>query len=200
MGLEYFSSLSTIFLLCAFIVTCPDLHKLLRSSPPGSMSSWAPHSPMCGGRMKMPARGRVARHALSLHFLATGWGDSGSRGARLNGDGEEVPGDRRRKLAATCQEKPKNRGLEKPRTTKTDSVGRAGAVVWRGAGLRLAGCLGPAMTFRSATCVDGAPALGLRQWCCAGVGSLAIKAIGSRVWFSVRCQQVYKKQTMKLEK
>jgi hypothetical protein len=53
----------------------------------------------------------------------TGWGDSMSRGARLNGCGEEVLGDRRRKLAATCQEKPKKRGLERPRTMKTDSVG-----------------------------------------------------------------------------
>jgi hypothetical protein len=61
---------------------------------------------------------------------------------------------------------------------KTGNVGLAGAtVVWRGAGLRqtVGWLLGsPAMTFRPVTCVDGALALGLRQWCCAGVGSPAV--------------------------
>jgi hypothetical protein len=62
--------------------------------------------------------------------------------------------------------------------TKKDENRQCGSrrrtVVWRGAGLRqtVGWLLGsPAMTFRPATCVDGAPTLGLRQWCCAGVGS-----------------------------
>jgi hypothetical protein len=65
--------------------------------------------------------------------------------------------------------------------TKNDENRQCGSrrqtVVWRGAGLRqtvgwLLGSL--ATTFRPATCVDGAPALGLRQWCCTGVGSPAV--------------------------
>jgi hypothetical protein len=62
--------------------------------------------------------------------------------------------------------------------TKKDENRQCGlrrrTVVWRGAGLRqIVGWLlgSPAMTFRPATCVDRAPMLGLRQWCCVGVGS-----------------------------
>jgi hypothetical protein len=55
------------------------------------------------------------------------------------------------------------------------SVGRANrTIVWHGAGLQqtVGWLLGPpVMTFRPATCVDGDLALGLRQWCCVGVGS-----------------------------
>jgi hypothetical protein len=86
----------------------------------------------------------LALYSEALESRRRAGGDNGSRGARLNGGGEEVLGDRRRKLAATCQEKPKNRGLEKPRTTKTSSVGRAGTTcgVVRVCGRLLAGCLG----------------------------------------------------------
>jgi hypothetical protein len=76
-------------------------------------------------------------------------------------------------------------------------VGHTSAtVVRRGAGLRqtVGWLLGSsAMTFRSAICVDGAPALGLQQWCCADVGSpavwvapvLGLASVGSRqCWVS----------------
>jgi hypothetical protein len=90
----------------------------------------------------------------------------------LNGGGEEVPGDQRRKLAATCQEKPKTKKTKEQGIgeTKNDENRQCGSrrrtVVWRGAGLQqtVGWLLGsPTMTFRPATCVDGAPALGLRQ-------------------------------------
>jgi hypothetical protein len=66
----------------------------------------------------------------------------------------------------------------------SDGVGRAGvgspvvwvapangSVAWCGSAVEtLSWLLGsPVMTFRPATCVDGAPALDLRQWCCVGV-------------------------------
>jgi hypothetical protein len=84
---------------------------------------------------------------------------------RLNGGSKEVPEDRRRKLAATCQEKPKTKKTKEQGIgeTKNDENRQCGlhqrTVVWRGVGLRqIVGWLlaSPAMTFRPATCIDGA--------------------------------------------
>jgi hypothetical protein len=51
-----------------------------------------------------------------------------------------------------------------------------GSAVWCKSTAKTVGYLlrSLAMTFRPATCVDGDPALGLWQWCCADVGSLAM--------------------------
>ena len=102
----------------------------------------------------------------------------------MNGGGEEVLGDRRRKLAATCQEKPKTK------KTKEQGIGetknnenrqcrlRRRTVVRRGAGLRqmVGWFLGSsAMTFRPAMCVDGAPIVVLRRpWISSGVGCAGV--------------------------